>query len=1236
MNANKKRVEPEIIESFLNGTNPKKYVVAIEASYNQPFVHLVTNNSDAGKKIERYKFEPFLWFKHEVTEIMYEGKRSKILAAREKYNVKFKSLTVADDDGNSSDRLENGYRYIASCKKSYNDLILFFKEGGIDVFDKEFSKMFFMFSPVEQFMIQTGIRLFKGMDDYNDLHRFQFDLETEGISGNKDAIFQIGMRDNKGFEYVLETIGNTPQEKRKSERDNLKMFFKVINELKPDIITGYNSESFDWKFITDRCERLGIPISNIAITLDDDSRLKRKPSMLKLGNEMEAFDQTYMWGYNIIDIAHSVRRAQAINSDIKSWSLKYITKYSGVAKQNRVYVPGNKIYSTWQDTENKYAFNDTNGDWYKISDRMPLNEGYQEVDGSYIVQRYLLDDLWETEQIDTIFNQAAFLIAKLLPTTYSRSSTMGTASQWKLIMSAWSYENGLAIPETESKREFTGGLSRLLKVGYAKNVVKLDYAALYPKTQLTHEIFPNLDISGVMAGLLTYVVDTRDKFKFLTSEEKDIVKGLQKLIEKTQGEDLENHTKEIKKHKALAGLYDKKQLPLKILANSWFGAYGAPYIFNWGDTNCAEETTCRGRQYLRLMVQYFSEKYNFKPLVGDTDGFNFAFPDNINEIKYVAKGSHWKTEKYANQELIGLEAVLAEFNENYMMGRMGLDIDDVYEATINFSRKNYANLLNGKVKLVGNSVKSKKMPVYIEEFLDKAIKLLLNGQGKDFINFYHEYVEKIYNYNIPLVKIASKSKVKTLISDYKVKITKKNKAGNPMPRQAHMELALREGLNINLGDTIYYVNTGTSKSHGDIKTLVKSKMSKKEHTDYEAEHGHPMKSELEVKINCKLIDPMVVDSNLELIKEMESLNKMLLTLTDEEKINEIKNKIQLMESDLITDEYNVAKYLESFNKKVEPLLVCFHPDIRNKILISIKKDKKTKLEKMTDKYIFTDEQCVLVSGMPNVSTDQDDYYEDLMKMEDKEIRFWDSVNKIPNNIDVNEWVSVRADYIVRMKEERERGIIFENKKLDEIFQRLEVVELNDIFDKKILPKADEILSIVTIDFEGNFISRKWGEKLCHLDDIFKYQNEAIQRNDWYQISNSNGENRYELWLEYKLEQSVDFNQNQDTELSSEEIKILKDNITEIEGKLKLKPAKVKQETDEDNEESDEYNPEELEPEIDNYTLELQKADFEIEVNSAPINASDVLNEINDDVDFVKNLLDEIKNGIDKEIDEWNF
>jgi hypothetical protein len=49
----------------------------------------------------------------------------------------------------------------------------------------------------------------------------------------------------------------------------------------------------------------------------------------------------------------------------------------------------------------------------------------------------------------------------------------------------------------------------------------------------------------------------------------------------------------------------------------------------------------------------------------------------------------------------------------------------------------------------------------------------------------------------------------------------KNKAGNPMPKQAHMELAFNAELDVTLGDTLYYINTGTAKSHGDLKLLIK-------------------------------------------------------------------------------------------------------------------------------------------------------------------------------------------------------------------------------------------------------------------------------------------------------------------------------------------------------------------------------------------------------------------------------
>jgi len=1158
----KQKVSNERIESFLQGSDPQKYIVAVESYYDKPYVTLVINDIDGrGKYTEEHQYQPFLWFKEDITKILYQGKRMKTLEAAKQFGVKMTKLRTWSDDGFIPERMENGYVYIAKCKKSTNDLINFFKNGGVDVFNKEYQKYFVMFSPTEQFLIQSGKRLFKGFEDYDDLHRFQFDLETEGLFATKNAIFQVGVKDNKGNELVLETIGDSAKDRRESERKNIIKFFKIIEFLKPDIIAGYNSENFDWPFIFDRAERLGLPITDVAITLNRISKIKRKPATLKLGGETEAYNQTHMFGYNIIDISHAVRRAMAINSEIKSWGLKYITQYSDIAKPNRVYVQGDKINSTWADKENKYAFNESNGDWYKITETNPIQDGYVVKTGAYIVQRYLIDDLWETEQIDNIFNQASFLIAKMLPTTFQRSSTMGTAGQWKLIMSAWSYENGLAIPETQPKRDFTGGLSRLLEVGFAKNVYKLDFAALYPKTQLTHGIFPDLDITGVMEGTLTYVVDTRDKYKFLNGKEKGVFKTLDKKL-KEEGEnmspsEIEQLKKEIHDHKALANLYDKKQLPLKILANSWFGSYGAPYIFNWGDTDSAEETTCRGRQYLRLMVRHFTEKYGFRALVLDTDGCNFAAPDNINTFSYVAKGSHWKTTDDGGKTLYGIDAVLAEFNETFMIGRMGLDLDDVCTSTINFARKNYANDIGGKIKLVGNSIKSKKMPVYIEEFLNKGIRMLLDGDGYSFINHYYDYVDKIYNYKIPLIKMASKSKIKLTIDDYKKKAKMKNKAGNPMPKQAHMELAMLNNLDVTLGDVLYYINTGTSKSQGDLQTIWENKLTPKQLEKWYINNGQesiPPEAKSTLKINCKLIMPDTVERDFEAVKELEMLKKALEKVTEEGgDTKEFVIRIKELEETLFTDEYNVARYLDAFNKKVKPLLVCFSEDIRDKILLTIDKvkDKTTKktFEVLKEKTIFTKSQCNLISGKPFKPTDQDSY-EGLMVMEDKEIKFWDRVNKTPNNMEVNEWEVLRADYHDRLRIAKENGIKEEKEKLDDIFRKLEVSDYKKARKTGELP----IDIFILCDFgpDNTLVSRKWEVSLYHIKDIFKYEKEAIERDKFYQLKKySDSHDKYELWLDYLLEYKI---MTGDTvSIETEEVEI---NDYELLGKLKEKAESI--------------------------------------------------------------------------------
>ena len=729
------------------------------------------------------------------------------------------------------------------------------------------------------------------------------------------------MKDNRGFQHVISINGETDEELDERETEAITTFFKVINHLKPSIISGYNSENFDWFFFVVRCQKLGIDIKKIAKTLGSIP-FYRKTQSLKMGPEMEYYEQTHMWGYNIMDVYHAVRRAQAINSSIKEGGLKYITKYSNAAKPNRIYIQGDKIGKTYADKENDYWLNEDNGDWGVIKDDIQP-DNTTKLKGCDIVERYLIDDLWETEKVDDIFNQATYLLSKVLPTSFMRSSTMGTAATWKLLMLGWYYKNGIGIPHTLENRRFIGGLSRLLEVGYSRNVVKFDFASLYPSIQLTHDVFTDCDVMGAMRGLLQYNYDYRNKYKELKNEY--AAKG----------------------DKEKSAYYDKKQLPLKILNNGMFGSISAPNVFPWGDTDMGEKITCTGRQYLRHMIRFFNSK-GFRPLVGDTDGFNFSVPDDVEKYVYTSNGNHHFNK--LGKTYKGMAAVVAEYNDKYMKGVMGLDVDEICQATINIARKNYADLIDGKVKLVGNSIKSKKMPTYIAEFLDKGIRMLLDGDGFGFVNEYYETVEMIYNQEIPLSKIANKARVRISVAEYKKKMKTTNKSGGAMAKQAHMELVIANNINVDLGDTIYYVNTGSKKSHGDIQSKAHSKFTKKEAELYYLNNGKfPDPNKIELTINCEVIDASQLENNPNM-----------------------------------TGEYNIDKYLDAFNKRVHPLLVCFDPLVREEIIIDNPSKRK----------YYTKQELELTSGYPFKDGDQDKL-EELLIITDEELLFWESIGISP-------------------------------------------------------------------------------------------------------------------------------------------------------------------------------------------------------------------------------------------------
>lgn len=1263
-------ISQEVIENFLNGWDPEQFIVGVEYDYRTNKIYKIIQDPEKGKIVKEDTFTPFLWVSDLNGLNFYQNNKSIQKKKMGEYGILIEKLET-----HGNERLEAGMSYLVKSIKGYTELINFFRQGGIDPWGEKFKQYFTLLSPVEQYLIQKKKRLFKGIDDYSGVYRFVFDIETTGLEPEKNEIILIGVKDNRGFHKTISAFGED------GEKKCIEEFFNIIREKKPTIIGGYNSAAFDFPFILKRAEILGVDTKDLTNIFTHEG-IKQKEGILKLANEVEPYTQHIIWGFNIVDIAHAVRRAQAINSEIKSWGLKYITKYLEKEKPNRVYVDGAFISKIYLDNE-LYYMNPKTGKYKKIGE--PGTEGllekypnkYEIWSGKQIVEQYLDDDLYETMIVDDSFSQSTFLLSKLVPTTYERIATMGTATLWKIIMLAWSYENNLAIPVKDEKRPITGGLSRLLTVGYAKNIVKFDYASLYPSIQLVYDVFPECDVMGVQKSMLKYFRNIRIKYKRLAGELKD-------------------------KDPVQAEMYDRKQLPIKIFINAYFGSLSAPHVFPWGDMNKGETITCTGRQCLRMMIMFF-EKKGYKPLVMDsveydtpiylmdklgdlvilpisdifdeesvyktndnlrdfsekeykvltkhgwqpinyvyrhgttktihklvtkdrlvnctsdhsvfqsgiqikptklkrgdkidiveiprmnnintmsldmanligffigdgsstyrdkgqtyknkrgvlkiyrnmsgnftlnnsqldilekyqkilkkefgidsqindtrksssvyklqtsnaevckwfskncytgyrqkmipkeilngsdeimksfldgfyladgygddfnnpiditqkskvcvagivfllkqlevnykiqirkdkpniqniilghkrngkyykinnskskrksdevwnnielenkeryvydistadgtfvggiggvllknTDGVNFSTPEDIDSHVYIGKGLNELVEE--GKEYRGIEADTAEFNDIFMRNEMGLDIDYTAPACINVSRKNYIIKLlkkgKEKIKLTGNTIKSKKLQQYVVEFLDEGFKHLLNGDGLSFVELYYTYVNKIYNKEIPLSKIANKSRVKQSVEDYRKHIKKTTKAGTLMSRQAHMELVMLNNYPANLGETIYYVNNGTKKSSGDVQKI--NKPTKKQQEEYFQKHGKSMPNDY-LEINCYMISEKDIQNNPDM-----------------------------------TGDYNVARYLNMFNKRIEPLLVVFKPEIRDDILV----------EDPSNRQYFTKHQCELVNGFP-LKEDGQDKYDEVMTLSDSEVLFWNKVNRDP-------------------------------------------------------------------------------------------------------------------------------------------------------------------------------------------------------------------------------------------------
>jgi hypothetical protein len=406
------------------------------------------------------------------------------------------------------------------------------------------------------------------------------------------------------------------------------------------------------------------------------------------------------------------------------------------------------------------------------------------------------------------------------------------------------------------------------------------------------------------------------------------------------------------------------------------------------------------------MVSWF-KKYGCIPLLAVTDGVNFSF-DEVTSIDI--DGNQLPEPKPIDEVWIygkskGISALIDKFNAEEMKPPfMSVDNDGVWKSALNISRINYANMKpDGKIKLTGNTIKSKVMPEYIEEFVDNGLRLILEGKGAEFIEYYYDYLTDIYYKQIPLKKIATKKKYKETIKDYMNRGTDKN--GRLKAKKAHMELIIadRNKMHNKKFREMYIEKYQSEPPYDDISKVVindqdlrqirrflEDKMEEHEVVLFKdrVDNEDLFRVQYMMELSKEYIQPEPeLDSMIYLVNigRLQSHGDSAIITDKSTGESFIASRLitakTLEENPDMTGEYNVARYISAFNKRVETLLEGFSEEVKNNLIVKSPEKRNH----------FTTEQSKLRNY------DHDDF-DESMYLENAEIKFWNKTGYDPYSI----------------------------------------------------------------------------------------------------------------------------------------------------------------------------------------------------------------------------------------------
>jgi DNA polymerase, archaea type len=393
--------------------------------------------------------------------------------------------------------------------------------------------------PITQYLLQSGVTLFKGMT-FEQLHRLQVSIVMHSKSGKKsdprkseDRILVLSLSDNRGWKETLDG-------RKLKEAEILRRFVASVVQRDPDVIEGHELLDHILPTIARRAE-----LGSVLLPLGRSNADMKSISMR--GNPLEPDLESAMFeipGRHLVDTKVLAHGYNVSKRAFEHYGLRYLSQYFGFATSRTESVPQEKTATVWSTQPE-------------------------------ILAQQAVEDCSEVRAISDRLARSPFFKTQLVPLSFDALVRAGSASKVELLMLREYIRQKHSIPKPQVGSQRAGGYTDIFITGIVDNVLYADMESLYPSIMLTQNIRPSADQLDVFLHLLKAFTDARLKAK---------------------------HALKAIPVDADFQATDTLQASLKILINSFYGYLAYPRgLFN--DFEQADRVASSGQELLRSIIR---------------------------------------------------------------------------------------------------------------------------------------------------------------------------------------------------------------------------------------------------------------------------------------------------------------------------------------------------------------------------------------------------------------------------------------------------------------------------------------------------------------------------------------------------------------------------------------------------------------------------------------------------------